>query len=131
MADYDTLLAFLRDHLEQDCGGDIHVLRRGVDDVIQHLEEGTDTLYALVVDWGRDAGPGHDGQTRWQVVVSETGDGRVFAAGTVTGFSGLDEGEDRIAQAVREHGFELYGKFMYGIAGGSSTAIVRRTTRGA
>jgi hypothetical protein len=131
MADYDTLLAFLRDHLELDCGGDIHVLRRSVDDVIQHLEEGTDTLYALVVDWGQDAGPGHDGQTRWQVVESETGAGPVFAAGTVTGFSGLDEGEARIAQAVRGNGFELYGTFMYGLVGGTSTAIVRRIARGA
>lgn len=50
MPDYDALLGFLREHLEQDCGGDIHVLRRNVASAIEELEEGTNTLYALMVD---------------------------------------------------------------------------------
>ena len=131
MADYDTLLAFLRDHLEQDCGNDIHALRRSVNTAIEHLEEGTGTLYVLLVKWGSDAGPGHEGETRWRVVESESGDGPVFARGTVSGFSGLDEGEAKITQAVREHGFDVYGKFMYGLVAGDSAAMVRRLPRGA
>ena len=129
MPDDDALLAFLREHLEQDCGGDIHALRRSVTRAIEQLEEGTNTLYVLVVDWGEEAGGGHEGQTRWKVVESETGDGPVFAAGTVTEFIGLDEGEAKLAQAVRENGFELTGAFLYGIVAGSSVAMVRRLPR--
>lgn len=129
MPDYDVLLAFLREHLERDCGGDIHALRRSVATAVEHLEEGTGTLYALVVDWGEDAGPGYDGPTRWEVVESETGDGPVFATGTVTGFSGADEGQVKIARAVQEQGFELVGAFLYGIVPGSSVAMVRRLPR--
>lgn len=129
MADDDTVLAFLREHLEQDCGNDIHVLRRSVNAAIERLEEGTGTLYTLVVHWGEDAGPGFDGPTRWTVVESEAGDGPVFAAGTVSGFIGLQEGEDRLTSAVRENGFELAGAFMYGIVPGSSVAMVHRLPR--
>lgn len=125
----DALLAFLREHLEQDCGGDIHLLRSRLARAVEVLEEGTDTLYALVVEWGADAGPGYDGPTRWKVVESETGAGPVFAAGTVTGYTGADEGQDRIARAVREHGFEPVGAFLYGIVAGSSVAMVRRLPR--
>ncbi|MCD1143920.1 hypothetical protein LQU92_01510 [Kocuria sp. LUK] len=126
MPDHDALLVFLREHLEQECGGDIHVLRSSVRRAIEELEEGTDTLYALVVEWGEDAGPGFTGPTRWKVVESETGSGPVFAAGTVTGFTGADEGQVEIAQAVQEHGFETVGAFLYGIVPGSSVAMVRR-----
>lgn len=129
MPDYDALLAFLREHLEQDCGGDIHVLRRSVGHAIEELEEGTNTLYVLVVDWGEEAGGGHKGLTRWKIVESETGGGPVFAAGTVTDFSGLHEGEAKLAEAVRENGFELTGAFMYGIVAGDSVAMVRRLPR--
>lgn len=129
MPDHDALLAFLREHLERHCGGDIHVLRRSVNEAIAHLEEGTDTLYAMVVTWGEDAGPGYDGPTRWRVVESETGDGPVFATGTVTGFTGADDGQVKIARIVQEHDFELVGSFMYGIVPGSSVAMVRRIPR--
>ncbi|MFI7496272.1 hypothetical protein ACH9D2_16340 [Kocuria sp. M4R2S49] len=129
MPDYDTLLAFLREHLERDCGGDIHLLRSSVATAVEELEEGTNTLYALVVEWGEDAGSGFEGPTRWKVVVSESGDGPVFAAGTVTDFTGADEGRTRIIQAVREHGFEPVGAFLYGIVAGSSVAMVRRLAR--
>ncbi len=125
----DALLAFLREHLEQECGGDIHVLRSRVARAVEVLEEGTDTLYALVVEWGADAGPGDDGPTRWKVVESESGSGPVFATGTVTGYTGADEGRDRIARAVREHGFEPVGAFLYGLVAGSSVAMVRRLPR--
>ncbi|GAA1747244.1 hypothetical protein [Kocuria aegyptia] len=126
MPDYDALLAFLREHLEKDCGGDIHVLRNSVAAAIEELEEGTHTLYALVVEWGADAGPGYEGPTRWKVVESETGDGPVFATGTVTDYTGVDEGQEKIARQVHEHGFELVGAFMYGIVAGNSVAMVRR-----
>lgn len=129
MPDSDALLAFLREHLERECGDDIHVLRRSVSEAIERLEEGTDTLYALVVTWGEDAGPGYDGPTRWRVVESETGDGPVFATGTITGFTGADDGQLRIARAVQQHGFELVGSFLYGIVPGSSVAMVRRLPR--
>jgi len=130
MPDHDALLAFLREHLEQDCGNDIHVLRRSVGRVIEELEEGTSTLYTLVVDWGEEDGGDHHGPTRWKVVESETGDGPVFATGTVTGFSGMADGEVELARAVRESGFELDGAFLYGIVPGSSVAMVRRLPRG-
>lgn len=129
MPDYDALLAFLRDHLERDCGGDIHLLRSTVATAVEELEEGTSTLYALVVEWGQDAGPGFEGPTRWKVVESETGDGPVFAAGTVTDFTGADEGQAKIVQAVRENGFEPVGAFLYGFVTGSSVAMVRRLPR--
>lgn len=129
MPAYDALLAFLREHLERDCGGDIHVLRSSVATAIEELEEGTNTLYALVVEWGEDAGPGFEGPTRWKVLESETGDGPVFAAGTVTDFSGADEGQAEITRAVQEHGFEPVGAFLYGIVPGSSVAMVRRHPR--
>lgn len=129
MTAYDALLAFLREHLERDCGGDVHVLRSSVATAIEELEQGTDTLYALVVAWGQDAGPGYEGPTRWKVVESETGDGPVFASGSVTGFTGADEGRARIVRAVREHGFEPVGAFLYGIVAGSSVAMVRRRPR--
>lgn len=125
----DALLAFLREHLEQDCGGDIHLLRSSVATAIEELEEGTNTLYALVVDWGADAGPGYEGPTRWKVMENETGDGPVFAAGTVTDFTWADEGRAKIAEAVQDHGFELVGAFLYGIVAGSSVAMVRRLPR--
>ncbi|MFI7581298.1 hypothetical protein [Kocuria kalidii] len=129
MADHDTLSAFLREHLERDCGGDIHLLRSSVATAIEELEKGTNTLYALVVEWGEDAGPGFEGPTRWKVVESETDVGPVFAASTVTGFTGADEGRTRIARAVQEHGFEPVGGFLYGIVPGSSVAMVRRLPR--
>ncbi|MFE7631759.1 hypothetical protein [Kocuria sp. NPDC057446] len=129
MPTYDALLAFLRDYLERDCGGDIHLLRSTVATAVEELEEGTDTLYALVVAWGEDAGPGFQGPTRWKVVESETGDGPVFAAGTVTDFTGADEGRAEVTRAVREHGFESVGAFLYGIVAGSSVAMVRRLPR--
>ncbi|MGQ1798074.1 hypothetical protein ACT4S5_13190 [Kocuria oceani] len=129
MPDYDALLAFLREHLEQECGGDIHVLRNSVAAAIEHLEEGTNTLYALVVEWGAGAGPGFEGPTRWKVVESETGAGPVFAAGTVTDYTGAEEGPEKIAQTIRAHGFEIVGAFMYGIVAGRSVAMVRRLAR--
>jgi hypothetical protein len=129
MADYDTLLAFLREHLEQDCGDDIHLLRRHLDRAVEVLEEGTNTLYTLVVSWGADAGPGHQGPTRWKIVESETGDGPVFAAGALSDFTGVDEGQAQLAHAVQEKGFELDGAFMYGLVAGSSVAMVHRLPR--
>jgi hypothetical protein len=129
MTAYDALLAFLREHLERDCGGDIHLLRSSVATAIEELEEGTNTLYALVVEWGEDAGPGCEGPTRWKVVESESGDGPVFAAGTITDFTGADEGRTRVVRAVREQGFEQVGAFLYGIVAGSSVAMVRRLPR--
>ncbi|MFI7481900.1 hypothetical protein ACH9EU_05735 [Kocuria sp. M1R5S2] len=129
MPDDDALLAFLREHLEQDCGGDIHALRNSVSHAIEELEEGTRTLYALVVEWGGGAGPGCEGPTRWSISESETGDGPIYATGTVSGFTGADEGEAEIAEAVQEAGFELDGAFMYGIVAGNSVAMVRRLPR--
>ncbi len=126
---YDALLAFLREHLEQDCAGDIHLLRSTVATAIEELEEGTNTLYSLVVEWGEGAGPGFEGPTRWKVVENETGDGPVFASGTVTDFTGADEGTAKIAQAIQERGFEPVGAFLYGIVAHISIAMVRRLPR--
>lgn len=57
------------------------------------------------------------------------GTGPVFATGTVTDFTGADEGQDTIVQAVRKYGFEPVGAFLYGIVPGSSVAMVRRLPR--
>ena len=43
------MLAFLREHLEQDCGDDIHLLRRHLDRAVEVLEEGTNTFWAVVL----------------------------------------------------------------------------------
>lgn len=130
----------LKDYLGDGEIFNVHHLRRNVGDMIEKLEfennvAGHFTEYVVHIDWGEEAGRGHHGVTEWKVIDHEFGGGadsaeQVYDHGILTGFSGLDEGEEFLTRTLTERGWHQIRGYKYGlILGDSITHVWRARSR--